>query len=63
MNSFQPAIPSPCTGVCMLDGEGLCLGCHRSRDEIARWSGLADAERRRLMEQELPRRARQRTAR
>lgn len=63
MNSFLPPIPSPCTGVCMLDGEGLCLGCHRSRDEIGRWTTLHDAERRRLMDEELPRRARQRTAR
>lgn len=62
MNSL-PSIPSPCTGVCMLDGDGLCLGCHRSGDEIGRWTALPDAERRRLMEQELPRRARERMAR
>ncbi len=56
------AIPSPCTGVCTLDGEGLCLGCHRSVAEITRWTQLGDEERQRLMEQELPRREAQRTA-
>ncbi len=45
----------------MLDEERLCMGCHRSVDEIARWMQLGDDERRRLMEEELPRRARQRT--
>ena len=58
MNSPLRAIPSPCIGVCMLDAERMCLGCHRSVDEIARWAQFDDEERRRLMEQELPRRAR-----
>ena len=61
MSSLLRAIPSPCTGVCMLDEERLCMGCHRSVDEIARWMQLGDDERRRLMEEELPRRARLRT--
>jgi len=39
--SEEPA--SPCRGVCRLDEEGrLCLGCLRTLDEIAAWSG-ADA--------------------
>ncbi|TWG88236.1 putative Fe-S protein YdhL (DUF1289 family) [Luteimonas sp. J16] len=62
MNSLLQPIPTPCIGVCMLDADGLCLGCHRNRDEIARWRSMADAERLRLMEEELPRRGRQRTA-
>lgn len=61
MSPFIRAIPSPCTGVCMLDEGRLCMGCHRSVDEIARWTQLGDDERRRLMEEELPRRARLRT--
>jgi uncharacterized protein len=31
---------SPCVGVCTPDDEGLCLGCFRTLDEIARWSGM-----------------------
>lgn len=32
---------------------GLCLGCFRTLDEIARWSRLSDAERESVMA-ELP---------
>jgi uncharacterized protein len=34
---------------------GLCLGCARTLDEIARWGGMSDAEHERIMA-ELPRR-------
>ncbi len=37
---------SPCVKVCQMDPRrGLCLGCRRSLDEIARWSSMSDAER------------------
>ena len=55
------AILTPCTGVCTLDEQGLCLGCHRSAAEITRWVQMDDEERRRLMGRELPRREAQRT--
>lgn len=61
MNSAFRAVLSPCTGVCTLDGEGLCLGCHRTSAEIARWSQMDDDERLRLMESELPAREALRT--
>ena len=39
-------IATPCIKVCMVDGQsGLCLGCHRTLPEIARWAGFSDAER------------------
>ena len=39
-------ITTPCIKVCIVDGaSGLCLGCHRTLPEIARWSALSDAER------------------
>jgi predicted Fe-S protein YdhL (DUF1289 family) len=34
---------------------GLCIGCGRSLDEIARWSDFAPAERARIMAQLPPR--------
>jgi predicted Fe-S protein YdhL (DUF1289 family) len=34
---------------------GLCLGCGRTLDEIARWAQMSDAERERVMA-ELPQR-------
>ncbi|MFC2992384.1 MULTISPECIES: DUF1289 domain-containing protein [Halomonas] len=35
---------SPCIKVCQLEGD-TCLGCHRSLDEIGRWSRMDAAER------------------
>lgn len=52
----QPVL-SPCIGVCHLDAEDFCVGCHRSGDEIALWSQFTDAQRLRLMSEVLPRRA------
>jgi len=50
-------ILTPCIGVCELDDAGLCRGCHRTVDEIARWSEFGDAERTRIMNDVLPLRA------
>lgn len=45
---------SPCNNICTIDsGTGLCIGCGRSRNEIAVWSSITSAERRRIMA-ELP---------
>lgn len=48
------AILTPCIGVCSLRLDGLCDGCLRTTDEIARWSSLSDRERERLMDEVLP---------
>jgi predicted Fe-S protein YdhL (DUF1289 family) len=49
-------IETPCVKICTLDArQGFCLGCGRTIDEIARWSSLSVAERRRIMN-ELPER-------
>jgi predicted Fe-S protein YdhL (DUF1289 family) len=50
------AILSPCIGVCGLGADGLCDGCLRTGDEIARWMAMGDAERRRIMDDVLPKR-------
>jgi uncharacterized protein len=48
-NMPQP-IQSPCIRVCTIDsGTGLCTGCGRTIEEIARWSQMTDDERRRTM--------------
>ena len=54
------AVLSPCVGVCAIDDDGLCAGCHRTGDEIARWPMMNDDARLRLMEDVLPMRAAQR---
>ena len=36
---------SPCNKVCVMDpASGLCKGCFRTLDEIARWGLMTDAE-------------------
>lgn len=51
-----PIIATPCNKVCTIDESSeLCIGCGRSRAEIAAWLGYSDAERARLMA-ELPQR-------
>ena len=41
---------SPCVKVCVIaPAAGLCSGCGRTLDEIARWGAMSDAERARIM--------------
>ena len=48
--SVAPAIESPCKLICDLDLEhGLCKGCGRSREEIARWTRYSDVQRQYIM--------------
>jgi len=54
MNSPVRAVLSPCIGVCSLDGQGLCEGCHRTTSEISRWSQMSDGERQHVMDVLLP---------
>lgn len=49
-------ISTPCVKICVIDpASGLCEGCGRTLEEIARWASLSEAERRAIMA-ELPRR-------
>ena len=49
-------IETPCVKICTLDArQGICLGCGRTIDEIARWGSMAAAERSRIVN-ELPER-------
>lgn len=50
-------IESPCVKLCALHPEEqICVGCHRTRDEIAAWSQMTPEARRGIMA-ELPSRA------
>lgn len=43
-------ISTPCIKVCLLDPEtGLCEGCGRTGEEVARWGSLPEEERLRIM--------------
>ncbi len=42
-------VPSPCISICNISAQdGLCEGCLRTLDEIARWSALDEPGRRRV---------------
>jgi predicted Fe-S protein YdhL (DUF1289 family) len=43
---MSESVASPCNKICVMDPRtGLCRGCGRTLDEIARWSQLSAAER------------------
>jgi uncharacterized protein len=43
-------IESPCVKLCVVDpGSGFCIGCGRTRGEIASWIGFTSEERRYVM--------------
>ena len=43
----DPGPGSPCVNVCQMDEHvGLCKGCLRTLDEIARWSTMSDTQKR-----------------
>lgn len=49
MSSKQPdvpaAMPSPCISICQMDPQAdFCLGCYRTRHEIASWSSMKAEE-------------------
>ncbi len=46
LRGIDRSIPSPCISVCQLDdATGLCMGCHRSIDEIRDWPILSVEEK------------------
>ena len=58
-NGPRQPIATPCIKVCAVDGAtGLCFGCARSMNEIARWSVMSVAERDAVMAELPARRAR-----
>jgi predicted Fe-S protein YdhL (DUF1289 family) len=47
-------VESPCVKVCVIHPAArICVGCHRSIEEIGRWGGMSSEERRQVMA-ELP---------
>lgn len=42
-------VRSPCVDVCSLAPDGVCLGCFRHIDEIARWAAADDSEKRQIL--------------
>ena len=44
-------LPSPCISVCQMDElDGVCLGCYRTRGEIAAWRSMDEADQLKLLD-------------
>ncbi len=57
---MQTALPSPCISICQIDPHsGQCVGCYRSRQEIARWGRMSAEEQAALLNDLRDRRAEQ----
>lgn len=37
-------VESPCVKICRLEN-GVCIGCKRTREEVAKWARFTDAEK------------------
>ena len=42
-------IESPCVRNCCLDQQDVCLGCGREIEEIIRWGGASDEEKKKIL--------------
>ncbi|MEL6870125.1 MAG: DUF1289 domain-containing protein [Pseudomonadota bacterium] len=49
MDDLRPQ--SPCISICTLDEQDICMGCHRTLDEIIDWSMLDDDAKRDVLVQ------------
>lgn len=51
LQELDSSIPSPCTSVCQMDDlTQLCIGCHRTIDEIRDWIIMTGEEKQELLE-------------
>jgi predicted Fe-S protein YdhL (DUF1289 family) len=49
---------SPCIHVCLMDyAQGLCIGCHRTLDEITHWINYSPVQKQTVLAQIETRRA------
>ena len=62
-NASSPGIFSPCVGICCIAADGLCIGCHRTRAELADWYSATNGEKREILERCRLRQLRAATAR
>lgn len=48
---IDTSVPSPCRALCQVDrADGVCLGCHRTIDEIRNWMLMSAEEKRAVLE-------------
>ncbi|RKF20481.1 DUF1289 domain-containing protein [Alginatibacterium sediminis] len=44
------SVPSPCVRDCCLDPSDICLGCHRTMNEILNWAASTDSQRLQILD-------------
>ncbi|WP_439133378.1 DUF1289 domain-containing protein [Pseudomaricurvus sp.] len=49
MSDIEKPVKSPCIHVCALNEEDVCVGCHRTGQEITRWGRYSNDERREVL--------------
>ena len=51
MKTYDPSkdIPSPCVSICALDDDDICIGCHRSGEEISQWGSMSAEQKQSVM--------------
>jgi len=49
LSQQEQPVASPCVSICALGEDDICTGCQRSIDEIRRWRGMSNAERREVL--------------
>lgn len=42
-------VRSPCVSVCALDENDVCIGCHRTSNEIMHWTQMNNDQRREVL--------------
>ncbi|KZZ59663.1 Fe-S oxidoreductase [Oleiphilus sp. HI0125] len=50
MSVESKPIASPCVSICALDENDVCVGCHRTGQEIAGWGMKSEPEKAEIME-------------
>lgn len=50
------SVPSPCVAVCRVDTNDVCIGCHRTIDEIRDWMILSREDKLAVLEKVAQRR-------
>lgn len=43
-------VDSPCVKICELDRDNVCVGCGRTRAEIAGWTSMSEAQKAEVVE-------------
>ncbi|MDP3462960.1 MAG: DUF1289 domain-containing protein [Bacteroidales bacterium] len=43
-------VKSPCQLICTYDDDKICIGCFRSIEEVAKWDGLSNDEKQKVID-------------